>query len=114
MDALLFIAAIICLALVVVWYVVNENAHASGEKGFLALAPDKREVKAPSYREKKRARRAAGARLSEEGPDEEGALAFAERSGGFRDKTDEGYKATGPLPRFGERARKTPPEKPES
>jgi hypothetical protein len=104
MDALLFLSAIICLGLVVVWYVANERASAKGEKGFLAISPDKCEVKGPSYRMKKRG--------SGGGGKEREASAFAERSGGFRDKFEDGYKATGPLPRFGERPSKKPEEKP--
>lgn len=113
MDTLLFISSIVCLALVVVWYVVNESAKASGEKGFLAIAPDRREIKAPSYREKKRAR-GSGDAVSAADDDAGSAPAFAERKGGFRDKSDAGYKATGPLPRFGERGTKRPPEKPDN
>lgn len=110
MDGLLFISAIVCLGLVVVWYVVNQSAGASGEKGFLGIARDKREIEAPSYREKKRAARPSGDSL----PDGEPEQAFTARTGGFREKSAEGYKATGALPRFGERAGNRPPEKPEN
>jgi hypothetical protein len=104
MDSLLFIAIIVCLGLVVVWYVVNESARAKGEKGFLAIAPDKREIEAPSYREKKRVARPGQTSDPAEAP------SFTERQGGFREKADGGYKSTGPTPRFTGRPTNRPQE----
>lgn len=40
MSTLLFIIVLSCLAIVLIWYVKNEDAGASGETGFLAIKTD--------------------------------------------------------------------------
>ena len=66
MNSLVFIAVIITFAIVLVWYIHNEQAGADGSQGLLALNPDPETEEAGpekrSYRTKSRAAQRTRAR----------------------------------------------------
>lgn len=106
MDSILFIIALLCLALVVGWYVGNEATKASGAWGFLAIFSPKAaengaagpryqsvERRAPGQAKPSLHEKAAAAAAAEARP------RFSEKGAGrFLNRDESGYRVRGRLP----------------
>jgi hypothetical protein len=106
MDSILFVIALLCLALVVGWYVGNEATNGAGAWGLLAiLTPKPAESTAQGPRYQRADRVAPGARAQTVLEKSAAADAadkrprFAERGAGrFINRDESGYRIRGRLP----------------
>jgi hypothetical protein len=108
MDAILYIAIFVCLALVAGWYVGNEIRGAKGAWGLLAIREHDAEPAAPrpSYTLKERADIARTRPTFDVAPEarEDQAPRYREAGRGkFRDKDEPSYRSRGPLPTLDKR-----------